>query len=323
MNILKQHWEKLLLAAVVVVALIVTAISFTSGSESDSFSKTKKADSIQDNSALLSYQESIKFSESKVADTLTPNSFLHDELQYCPSCKKLQPKWSLVCPECGKTVDYKADADEDGMPNKWEQKYGLDWTSAKDANLDADNDGITNLEEYKRNSNPKDASDPNIILDDYTVLKVYRPSRPIMLMLAKKGNLQFKYKGRTKFRKEGQKISDGATPVYEIGTVTTKKIGVWNKMINSTQYIDKSEVTMTDVKTSKPFTLVIGETNYYEYVEGEIQAKDGSKPFIIRKNSEIELPTYKEKAKVESLDEHDKSCTFDVKGRKYKVKAKK
>jgi len=61
-----------------------------------------------------------------------------------------QPKWSLVCPECGKTVDYKADADEDGMPNKWEQKYGLDWTSAKDANLDADNDGITNLEEYKR-----------------------------------------------------------------------------------------------------------------------------------------------------------------------------
>jgi len=117
----------------------VTAISFTSGSESDSFSKTKKADSIQDNSALLSYQESIKFSESKVADTLTPNSFLHDELQYCPSCKKLQPKWSLVC------------------------KYGLDWTSAKDANLDADNDGITNLEEYKRNSNPKDASDPNML----------------------------------------------------------------------------------------------------------------------------------------------------------------
>jgi len=78
-----------------------------------------------------------------------------------------------------------------------------------------------------------------------------------------------------------------------------------------------------ELKTSKPFTLVIGETNYYEYVEGEIQAKDGSKPFIIRKNSEIELPTYKEKAKVESLDEHDKSCTFDVKGRKYKVKAKK
>ena len=323
MNILKQHWEKILLAAVVVIALIVIAISFTSGSESDSFSKTKNAVSIQDNSALSGYQESIKFSESKASDTITPNSFLHNGLQYCPNCKKLQPKWSLVCPECGKTVDYKKDADGDGMPNKWEQKYGLDWTNAKDANEDADKDGITNLAEYKRNSNPKDPSDPNIILDDYTLLKVYRPSRPIMLNVAKNGNLQFKYKGRTKFSKEGQKINDGATPVYKIGTITPKKVGVWNKMINSTQYIDKSEVTMTDLKEGKQFVLVIGETNYYDFVEGEIQAKDGTKPFTILKGSEIELPTYKEKAKVESLDEHDKSCTFNVKDRKYKVKATK
>jgi len=319
MNILKQHWEKILLAIVVVIALAVIAISFTSSSESGSFNKTKKAESIQDNRALIGYQESIKFSESEVPDTLTRNPFLHEELQYCPDCKKLQPKWSKVCPECGKTVNYKKDADGDGMDNKWEQQYNLDWTSDKDANADTDNDGITNIEEYKRGSNPTDPSDPNIILDDYTLLRVYRPSRPIILKLAKKGGLQFKYNKRTLFKKEGQEVKG----VYKIGTITTKKEGVWNKMVNSTQYIDKSEVTMTDIKTGVPFTLVIGETNYYEYVEGEIQAKDGEKPFVIRKGNEIELPTYKEKAKVESFDEKEKTCTFDVKGRKYKVKAKK
>ena len=323
MNILKQHWEKILLAIVVIIALAVIAITYTSSSESGSFSKTKKAESIQGNSTLLGYQESIRFSESEVPDTLTTNPFLHDELQYCPDCKKLHPKWALVCPECGKTVNYKKDADGDGMDNKWEQKYGLDWTSVTDANIDTDNDGITNIEEYKRTSNPKDPSDPNIIIDDYTLLKVYRPSRPLVLMKASAASVQLKYKGKTKFTKKGNKITDGNTPVYEVGAVASKKVGVWNKMINSTQYIDKSEVSMTDIKTGTPFVLIIGETNYYNYVEGEIQAKNGEKPFIIRKGNEIELPTYKEKAKVDSFDEKEKTCTFDVKGRKYIVKAKK
>jgi len=327
MNILKQHWEKILLAAVVVIALIIVAIFFTSDSESGSFDKAKNADSIQEDSVLSGYKESIKFSESEAPDKLSPNPFLHDDLQYCPKCKKLQPKFSRICPECGTTVDYKKDADGDGMDNKWEQKYALDWTNPNDGNEDADKDGITNVEEYKRNSNPKDPSDPNIILDDYTLLKVYRPTRPVMLMkctkLSSGVNLQLKYKGRTQFKKEGQKITDGNTPVYEIGTVTFKKVGKWNPMINSTQYVDKSEATMTDLKSGAPFTLVIGETNYYDYVEAEIQAKaDGAKPVIIRKDDVIDLPKYKEKAKVESLDENDKSCTFDVKGRKYKVKAK-
>ncbi len=327
MNILKQHWEKILLAAVVVIAFIIIAVAFTSGSESGSFNKAKNADTIQDNSFLSGYKESIEFSENEVPDKLDPNPFLHEDLQYCPKCKKLQPKFSRTCPECGTTVDYKEDADGDGMDNKWEQKYALDWTNPNDANEDADKDGITNLEEYKRTSNPKDPSDPNIILDDYTLLKVYRPSRPVMLMkctkLSSGVNLQLKYKGRTQFKKEGQKVTDGNTPVYEIGTVAFKKIGKWNPMINSTQYLDKSEVTMTDIKTSAPFTLVIGETNYYDYVEAEIQAKEGeTKPFIIRKNDEIDLPKYKEKAKVESLDENEKACIFDVKGRKYRVNAK-
>ncbi len=45
------------------------------------------------------------------------------------------------------------DSDGDGLPDWWENLYGLDKTLA-DADLDADNDGWTNLEEYQQGANP-------------------------------------------------------------------------------------------------------------------------------------------------------------------------
>ncbi|TGD80899.1 pectate lyase [Hymenobacter wooponensis] len=40
------------------------------------------------------------------------------------------------------------DTDQDGMPDAWEQHYGLNPRDAADRNHDADHDGYTNLEEY-------------------------------------------------------------------------------------------------------------------------------------------------------------------------------
>ncbi|QTH63458.1 PQQ-binding-like beta-propeller repeat protein [Psychrosphaera ytuae] len=45
------------------------------------------------------------------------------------------------------------DSDEDGLPDWWEQLYGLDW-AANDAEEDFDEDGVTNLAEYQNNSDP-------------------------------------------------------------------------------------------------------------------------------------------------------------------------
>lgn len=50
------------------------------------------------------------------------------------------------------------DTDGDGMPNTWENYYGLNQNYANDANLDSDGDGYTNLQEYQQGTNPNDAT---------------------------------------------------------------------------------------------------------------------------------------------------------------------
>jgi hypothetical protein len=50
-----------------------------------------------------------------------------------------------------------ADTDGDGMPDDWENQYGLNRANAADANQDADGDGMTNLQEYLAGTHPKQA----------------------------------------------------------------------------------------------------------------------------------------------------------------------
>ena len=46
------------------------------------------------------------------------------------------------------------DNDNDGMPDTWEEAYGLNPVDAGDANTDFDNDGLSNTEEFKKGSLP-------------------------------------------------------------------------------------------------------------------------------------------------------------------------
>jgi hypothetical protein len=46
------------------------------------------------------------------------------------------------------------DHDGDGMPDRWELAYGLNWTNAADAALDLDGDGHANLQEYQAGTDP-------------------------------------------------------------------------------------------------------------------------------------------------------------------------
>lgn len=47
-----------------------------------------------------------------------------------------------------------SDSDADGMPDAWEEKFGLDPRTATDPTLDSDGDGYTNVEEYLNGTDP-------------------------------------------------------------------------------------------------------------------------------------------------------------------------
>ena len=52
-----------------------------------------------------------------------------------------------------------ADSDNDGMPDEWERKYGLDANNADDHSSDKDGDGYTNVEEYLNGTDPTEFVD--------------------------------------------------------------------------------------------------------------------------------------------------------------------
>jgi hypothetical protein len=54
-----------------------------------------------------------------------------------------------------KSTTAPADSDHDGMPDDWEQKYGLNPQDPKDGASDADHDGYTNVEEYLNGTDPR------------------------------------------------------------------------------------------------------------------------------------------------------------------------
>jgi ribosomal protein S27E len=68
----------------------------------------------------------------------------------------------------------KVDSDDDGMPDEWEFRHGLNPMNPDDANLDLDGDGHTNYKEYVGGSDPTDSlsvpPEPFDILDYWLYL---------------------------------------------------------------------------------------------------------------------------------------------------------
>jgi WD40 repeat protein len=71
------------------------------------------------------------------------------------------------------------DADNDGMSDDFELKYGLNPNDPTDAAIDSDNDGLTNLQEYGYGTNPNNAdSDGDGLSDFYEITNRLNPNNP-------------------------------------------------------------------------------------------------------------------------------------------------
>ncbi|VGO14954.1 Thermophilic serine proteinase [Pontiella desulfatans] len=68
------------------------------------------------------------------------------------------------------------DADKDGMPDQWEELYGLNPNNPHDAGLDGDNDHLTNLEEFQNGCDPtNDDSDDDSLVDGWEIKYNFNP----------------------------------------------------------------------------------------------------------------------------------------------------
>lgn len=63
------------------------------------------------------------------------------------------------------------DSDGDGMPDKWEQKYGLDPKDPSDAKSDINRDGYTNIEKYINGIDPAQKVDWTNLKNNRDTLK--------------------------------------------------------------------------------------------------------------------------------------------------------
>lgn len=62
------------------------------------------------------------------------------------------------------------DSDMDGMPDEWEQRYGLNPNDPMDANRDYNGDGYTNIEKYINGIDPRTKTDWRDLKNNYDTL---------------------------------------------------------------------------------------------------------------------------------------------------------
>lgn len=171
----KSHWDKIaaLSGVAVLLGVIVFNVVLSSDDSEGSIvsggaARARNDDSKNNISALEAVFGRVSRPESLSEIPDDKKSFLASEFRVsCSSpegkgCGRPIPDGLKVCPhkDClvKQSADVKVvvDADEDGLLDDYERKFGLD-PAVADADADKDGDGFSNMEEFKANTNPSDS----------------------------------------------------------------------------------------------------------------------------------------------------------------------
>ncbi len=252
--------------------------------------------------AIAGEQENFLASERRVKCKKCSRSIVGDPKKFpkCPFCGEAQ--------EAAETVV--ADADNDGMADEWEKRYGLN-PANDDSNQDKDGDGFTNLEEYEAKTDPTDKKSHPDYLDSVTIqlpLKetyvpfVFRKGQQIpagwRLEFFDPNRLNgFGRKGVSMMATVGEELGD-LDKTYKTGFLIknyepkTAKVAVPGTE-GMTRDQDVSEVTIERIKDKKIIKLVAQERTA-KLTPIDVQAtlvytRGESKTFEVVTGSEIEL----------------------------------
>ncbi len=211
------------------------------------------------------------------------------------SFDKHQSTRNLFIPKSEETISkeenatLKADSDNDGMPNEWETRYGLNPADASDALKDFDKDGYNNLNEFTGGSDPTDANSfPGIL--KLEILRIYRIGIRVNFFGYIKlpdgsFQIQINWGKRTAFLKPGEKIR-GYT-IIEFTQASEKK---FISQINAEEVVDTSFIKIQRGNDS-PITLVLGKPSFEKELYATI--KDTLKDKIYHVHSGSKIKSYK------------------------------
>ena len=198
-NFITQHYEWIA-ATVAVVALAAGAVFFVQalGEDGDSraaaevrrIDSRKPSESGVEKADMSLYQLITRTAKAPVrlgdVDPRGYNFLASDRRVFCAiaECRAPIPPDAKVCPVCNQAQPEEAapevvlDGDNDGLPDEWERKVGLNPTNPDDADEDLDGDGFTNREEYEAGTDPADKNSHPDYLDS---LKVKLPLKQTTL----------------------------------------------------------------------------------------------------------------------------------------------
>jgi len=251
-------------------------------------------------------------------------SFLASEARMsCTNCQAVVLKEVKQCPSCGVTLETvtveDVDADQDGMPNDWEKRYGLNPSDPADANLDKDGDGFTNLEEFEAKTDPTDRESHPDYLDS---LKLQLPLKETTLPFVFTGTyktpsgLKYQFKDPNRAKEydrgvysvlAGDEIgTSGFVPEKYVPKTEEKAMGGGMK-----KKVDASEVIVVRKSDSKKVTMVINRRGVPVDVKATlVYGRDGGKTFDVVTGDVFELSG--EKYAVKAITRASKGATVTV-----------
>lgn len=254
--------------------------------------------------------------------TTKEGSFLASAARvFCEHCRRPMPFGSETCPFCKQAPKLKelpvtvVDADDDGMIDEWEKKYGLDPADPADASLDKDGDGFTNLEEFIAKTDPTNKNDHPDYLDSLTIsLPLLETKLPFVFEKVMKlpSGYRFYFKDPSKKNDYGQRgrqytplagedIGDTGYAVISYNAKSEKRtiqsVGS-EKALEKT--VDVSTATIERKSDKRRFELLVGSR---KHIAVDVQAK------LIYNRGEMK------EMKVVAGD------TIDLNGSKYTIKS--
>lgn len=182
-------------------------------------------------------------------------------------------------------VQTSTDKDEDGMPDEWELKYGLEPENPKDAAMDNDTDSFSNLDEYIHATDPNDKeSFPGKL--KLNVKNIFKKKVQIRFfgyveLPGGANELQINWGNNTEFPKVGQKIHG-----YEILDFTQDIQKRFNPLIGDYEIVDESYIRIQK-QGADPIKLIVNKPAFEKELFAVIQDFTTGEEFVVHGGAKI------------------------------------